>query len=203
MSEYMYQKNWVTLYPEGFLLPKNIPLFGVRVQTKLLPKKSKTPQCSKCFGWHNERSCSRPQRCRICGSTKHVENEHASCAPETEHKCPPKCANCHGPHPADSLECLIRPKKDQKLPTRSEIAKIRQAASAARMRLVAAHCKPISTQQSTQVTTADDYTNNAPPTTPQATRRLFSVSPSPARGRFAVLQAPYESRSNSPSRMDE
>lgn len=42
MSEHIYNKNWVALYPEGFLLPKMIPLFGVHVQTKLLPKSSKT-----------------------------------------------------------------------------------------------------------------------------------------------------------------
>lgn len=113
-SEHFSQRNWVVLFPEETTnLSRVLPLFGVQVYTKLLRKKSRTPQCGNCFGWHNERTCTRNSRCRICGSTQHNEKEHTTCDPTRPHQCPPKCANCRGPHPADSLECLIRPKKDQ------------------------------------------------------------------------------------------
>lgn len=57
-AEYAAHKDWVVLFPEeSTSLSRNLPLFGTRVQSKLLPKKTKLPQCSKCFGWHNERAC--------------------------------------------------------------------------------------------------------------------------------------------------
>lgn len=54
--------------------------------------------------------------------------------------------NCHGPHPTDSLECLIRPRKDNSLPNKAQITQIRKAASAARLRLKTAHCGSLGTQ---------------------------------------------------------
>ena len=54
--------------------------------------------------------------------------------------------NCHGPHTADSLECLIRPGKDNKLPTKAQIVQIRKAATAARLRLKTAHCGTLGTE---------------------------------------------------------
>lgn len=116
---YLTNENWIALFPEGSLIPKNIPLFGVRAHAKFLPKKTKLPQCGRCFAWHNERSCARIPRCRLYSSTKLVENNHTICDPTRPHDCPPKCANCQGPHPVDSLECLICPRKDSTLPTKS------------------------------------------------------------------------------------
>lgn len=111
-SQYSKTKDWIVLYPEGAPLSRNLPLFGVRVHAKLLPKRIKSPQCGKCFGWHNKRACARKCICTICGSCRHAESGHESYDPKREHPFPPKCANCHGPHPANSLECLIRPRKD-------------------------------------------------------------------------------------------
>lgn len=184
--EFYHQKNWIVLYPIGSTLSKLLPLFGVRVPTKLLPQKIKTPQCGRCFGWHNERSCARIPRCRICGSTQHLEAGHTSCNPSEDHFCPPKCANCHGPHPADSLECLIRPRKDNSLPPKQQIAQIRQAASAARFRLKAVHCGVMENQTRASAPSNNNETP-ALPKTPPTVRRLFTESPSITSGRFAPL----------------
>lgn len=143
-SQYSAQKDWVVLYPAGSALSKIIPLFGVRVHVKLLPKRTKIPQCGRCFSWHNEWACSRTPHCRLCGSTQHTESGYTSCNPDVSHNCPSGCVNCHGPHPADSLECLVRPRKDCKMLSRAEIAKIRHAASAAWMRLKITHCDAVS-----------------------------------------------------------
>lgn len=178
-SEHLSQRNWVVLFPEETAkLSRVLPLFGVHVYTKLLQKKHKTPQCGKCFGWHNERTCIRNPRCRICGSIQHDEKGHTPCDPTRPHQCPPKCANCHGPHPADSLECLIRPRKDQKLPSKSEIAHIRQVASAARMRWKKAHCETLSSQNSKAATTASQ------PPTPNAPS---SGPPTSAHNKYSIL----------------
>lgn len=80
---HIYQKNWAFLHPEGSLLSRDIPLFGVWVQTKLLPKKTRAPQYSRCFGWHNERSYVRSPRCRICGSAQQLESSDISCTSGT------------------------------------------------------------------------------------------------------------------------
>ncbi|KAI0993874.1 hypothetical protein K3495_g14310 [Podosphaera aphanis] len=179
-------KNWIVLYPKGSTLSKLLPLFGVRVPTKLLPQKFKTPQCVRCFGWDNERSCARIPRCRICGSTQHLEAGHTSCDPSKDHFCPPKCASCHGPLPADSLECLIRPRKDNSLPPKQQIAQIRQAAAAARFRLKAAHCGVMENQTRAS---APSNINETPALTktPPTVGRLFTESPSMTSDRFAPL----------------
>ncbi|KAF5180129.1 Endonuclease/reverse transcriptase protein, partial [Thalictrum thalictroides] len=181
-NEFSAQRNWIVLYPKGLSLPRSLPLFGVRVSTKLLPKRSRTPQCGKCFGWHNERSCARSPRCRICSSSKHVENDHITCDPSRPHDCPPKCANCHGPHPADSLECLIRPRKDNTLPNKAQITQIRHAAAAARLRLKTAHCGTLGSKDTTPPPTSED--NLIPPSTSPQISSLFTKSPSPTRNGF-------------------
>ncbi|POS83035.1 hypothetical protein EPUL_005871 [Erysiphe pulchra] len=199
-SQYMGERNWVVLFPEEISkLSRVLPLFGTHVFTKFLPKLTKTPQCGKCFGWHNERSCTKNPRYRICGSTQHNEKGHSTCDPSRPHRCPPKCVNCHGPHTADSLEYLVRPRKDQKLPSKSEIAQIRDVASAARMRLKKIHCNIISSQNTNTEEVA------AIPSTPPNVRKLFTDSPTPARGRYPILSTPNygRSRENSPNHMNE
>lgn len=42
-NQFTHQKNWIALFSEGSHLSKSLPLFGVRVATKLLPKRMKTP----------------------------------------------------------------------------------------------------------------------------------------------------------------
>lgn len=160
-SKYSPSKSWVVLYPKGPTLSKVLPLFGVRVPVKILPQRLRTPQCGRCFGWHNERACARLPRCRLCASTQHLESGHTSCDPTKKHLCPPKCANCHGPHPADSLECLIRPRKDNTLPGKAQMSEIRQAAAAARLRLKAAHCGVMGGQATDNAT--ENATENSNP----------------------------------------
>ncbi|KAI0997822.1 hypothetical protein K3495_g10367 [Podosphaera aphanis] len=189
-AEFAAHKDWIVLYPEeSSPLSRNLPLFGIRIQAKLLPKRTKLPQCGKCFGWHNERACCRAPRCRICGSTQHPESQHTSCDPTRVHQCPPKCVNCHGPHTADSLECLIRPRKDQSLPTKSQIAEIRKTAAAARLRLKIAHCGALDTKNFA-VTETSASKVPAVPSVPTASKDLFSEQTSPALtcGRYAPLE---------------
>lgn len=110
-SRNLSNKDWVVLYPEVSTLSKSLSLFGVRVSARRLPKSTKVPLCGRCFAWHSERACTKSPRCRLYGSIQHTESGHTSCDPDGIHSCPPRCANCHGPHTADSLECFIRPKK--------------------------------------------------------------------------------------------
>ena len=154
-------------------MAKSLPLFGVRATAKLLAQRSKIPQCGRCYGWHNERSCARVPRCRICSSTTHLEINHT---------CPPKCVNCHGPHPADSLACLLCPKKDNTFPNKQQTSAVRQAAAAARLRLKAAHCGIVNSQAAK--TSNSDV---ASPFASQATATRSFGPPEIASGRFEVL----------------
>lgn len=184
-SEYYPQKSWIVIYPEGSNLSKVLPLFGVRVPAKLLHQRMKTPQCGKCFGWHNQRACVRFPRCRICASTQHVESGHTTCDPQVPHACRPKRANCHGPHSADSLECLIRPRKDNSLPSKQQTFAIKQAAAAARLRLKAAHCEPIGNKEAAPAPLAEINLALNPPQTQTSSH---ASSPFPAGpGSFVVL----------------
>lgn len=186
-SQYLAQKERVVLYPAGSSPSRYIPLFGVRVHIKLFPRRIKIPQCGNCFGWHNERTCSRITRGRLCGSTQYIESEHTSCTPGVAHNCPHRFVNCHGPHPADSLECLVRPGKNHRMPSKAEISKIRQAASAARLRLKIMHCDMISKKQKTPAPVDSVMDMNVPASTPPTMRRLFTESPAPTKNRFAAL----------------
>ncbi|KAI1003549.1 hypothetical protein K3495_g4659 [Podosphaera aphanis] len=196
-EQYTYHKNWVALFPEGSLsLSRNLPLFGVRVRSELLPRKIRAPKFGKCFGWYNERACSRSHRCRLCGSTQHLESGHSSCDQIKPHQCPPKCANCHGPHPADSLECLLWPKKDNAMPTNAQAQQIRQAASAARLRLKAALCGVLLTQP----TPDSNESMEDAPQTPTSVRNLFMETSSLSPGCDTVLERPnQEKRDTSPA----
>jgi hypothetical protein len=89
-------------------LPKTLRILGVSVIASVMLYKPKTIQCSRCYHWHNTRSCVRTQRCRVCGSSDHAEEEHTTrCS--TAHTCPPRCLHCGGPHVATDLNCPLRP----------------------------------------------------------------------------------------------
>ena len=148
-AQFSHHQDWIALYLEGSLLARKLPLFGVYVPDKKLTEKTKRPQCGRCFGWHNERTCVWSPRCRLCGSTQHLGNEYISCEPTRPHDYPPRCINCLDPHPTDGLECLFRPKKDNSDPSKSEATRIRKMASAFRLRIEAAHRSIISTQTPT------------------------------------------------------
>lgn len=139
-AAHTFSSTWIARFPDGTTtLPQAPLLFGARASVKLLPKKLAVIQCLRCFMWHNERTCARAARCRLCGSTSHAENEHAPCS-TTAHSCPPRCFHCHGPHPADSIECLLRPKSNQIPLTKQQKSQIRQACSAAYLRVKATSC---------------------------------------------------------------
>jgi hypothetical protein len=91
-------------------LSTRLYLFGTITNARFLTRKITIIQCNRCWKWHNARSCARSPRCRLCGSSEHTEEEHNNCSAPDPHRCPPRCLHCHGPHPADSPECLLRPK---------------------------------------------------------------------------------------------
>lgn len=111
-------------------LPVKLPLFGMITNAQPLSRKTKTTQCTRCWMWHNSRSCARNPRCRLCGSTQHAEEGHTnSCAGPPPHTCPPRCLHCHGPHPADYKLCLLRPSKPGQRCTKIQQAEIRKTYS--------------------------------------------------------------------------
>jgi len=132
-----YSSNWIVRVPsDAKQLPRSLLLFGMRATARPLPNRTNIPQCSRCLHWHNERSCARAARCRICGSTEHAEDLHPKCHGDP-HQCVARCIHCHGPHPADSLECLLRPQPNKKPLSKAQKAQIRQSSAAARLRLLA------------------------------------------------------------------
>jgi hypothetical protein len=126
--------SWFVNFPEGFssTLPHQLRVFGVTANARLLARKLTTVQCNRCWNWHNTRSCARPPRCRLCGSTEHPEEKHSNrCAAPLPHQCPPRCLHCHGPHPADTLECPLRPSPTSTARTKTQQLGIRKSCSAA------------------------------------------------------------------------
>jgi hypothetical protein len=134
-SPHDYSSSWIVRFPSDISsLPRSLLLFGARTTMRLLPAKTTTIQCSRCFQWHNERSCARPARCRLCGSTEHSEADHPICS-STPHDCPPRCLHCHGPHAADSLECLLRPRPNAPPLSKTQKSQIRQTCAEASLRI--------------------------------------------------------------------
>ena len=90
---------------------RQIHLFGSACFARKFERKPTIVQCEKCHGFHPARSCIRAQRCATCASTAHRTADHPqkSCLAADPHICPPRCANCLGPHMATALECPLRP----------------------------------------------------------------------------------------------
>jgi len=145
--------TWIARFPETHnRLPRTLFLFGCRTQTKILPQRRATVQCTRCWLWHNARTCASEPRCRLCGSSKHSEETHGNlCAATGDHTCPCRCIHCHGPHPADDPKCELRPKPSSPPKSKAQVSAIRRIGSEARMRKQAeAGCvKPTSTLSST------------------------------------------------------
>src|ERR1700761_6136614 len=124
----------IATFPEGTTtpLPRQLRLFGATTTARLLARKITVIQCNRCWRWHNSRSCARPPRCRLCGSTEHTEEGHSNrCSAPSPHQCPPRCLHCHGPHPADDLGCFLRPSKPSTAFTKTQKSEIRKSCSAA------------------------------------------------------------------------
>lgn len=169
-----YSSSWIVRFPNDIpSLPRSLLLFGARTAIRLLPVKTTTIQCSRCFQWHNRRSCARPARCRLCGSTGHNEANHPICS-STPHDCPSRCLHCHGPHAADSLECLLRPRPNASPLSKAQKTQIRQTCAEARLRICnSAGCSLKTATEATAVTDSMDYTHSSttdPSTTPHLNR---------------------------------
>ena len=124
--------SWFINFPEGITatIPRQLRLFGTSATARYLPRKTSVVQCTRCWMWHNARSCARPPRCRQCGSTEHQEERHHNrCDATSPHLCPPRCLHCHGPHPADYAECLLRPKAGKSF-TKLQKSEVRSTSSA-------------------------------------------------------------------------
>jgi hypothetical protein len=107
----LYNTSWFTSFEteSHTPLPKTLRILGVVVTASTITFKPKTIQCTRCFQWHNTRCCSRAQRCRICGSNNHSEENHTTrCISAKPHTCPARCMHCGGPHPADDRNCPLR-----------------------------------------------------------------------------------------------
>lgn len=149
-------------------LDKTLRILGVRAIALPIIYKPKIIQCTRCFQWHNARTCSRTERCRICGSNNHTESSHTTqCMTAKPHSCPPRCLHCSGPHPADDRNCPLRPthKGPKSKPERIAILAITKA-SHKRAR-AAAGC-------SHKVT--DVHMETESPTTPSTPTRARSPS---------------------------
>ena len=196
-----YDTTWFLSFPthQHTALPKNLRILGTTVTASLIVLKPKITQCSRCFRWHNTRACSRPERCRICGTTEHTEEGHSTKC-NTAHTCPARCLHCGGPYPADDPRCPLRlthrgPK------SKSEQQAIRKTSKEARVRACAkAQCSraPRADTQMGETTilqplspcptTAICATPTRAPSTPTRTP-LAAPRPPNSSNRFITLEA--------------
>lgn len=116
-------------------VPRWISLFGIRKPIIHKVSKPRIQQCKRCWGFHNERTCTRKQRCRLCGSKDHMEEGHKHIGPAaSDCNCPSRCTNCRGPHSAEDIGCPIRPHYDGGIiqhKTKAQKEAIRKAQSVA------------------------------------------------------------------------
>lgn len=145
----LYNSTWIISFitANHTLLPRTLRILGATATTSMFKPKPKTAQCSKCYKWHNARTCILPQHCRICGATKHQEDTHSTrCIAPSPHTCPARCLHCGGPHPADHPHCPLRP-TTRGPKTKSERTAILVTSKLARVRaLAAAKCQSAYTQ---------------------------------------------------------
>jgi hypothetical protein len=111
-------------------LPNRISLFGARCPLIIKKPRVQLRQCHRCWDFHDERYCTRKQRCRLCSSTEHLEASHSCPQGNQDCDCPKKCAKCSGPHAADDPACPAKPsitKGSILKKTRIELTAIRNA----------------------------------------------------------------------------
>lgn len=177
--------SWIVRFSEA---PENLPrvlfLFGCRTVTRELPRRRATIQCSRCWLWHNSRTCASSPKCRLCDSLLHTEIDHTNlCSAEAGHVCPPRCIHCHGPHAADYSNCDLYPKPSGPPKTKSQVSAIRRINAEARMRQQAelGCVKPttdpslITTATSTQNLTASPAAGNKSHPDTARSNNLYAV----------------------------
>lgn len=94
-------------------------LFCSSSMARKLVKSPRPTQCSKCWGFHDARTCNHEQRCKNCSVVGHSFCQAA-----------PRCSNCKGPHSAEERYCPARPTTRNgtiRHLTQSELKRIRQA----------------------------------------------------------------------------
>ncbi|OJD25906.1 hypothetical protein ACJ73_02728 [Blastomyces percursus] len=124
---------WVGVQASGaHLFPNKLRLFSRPVTVNRIRKSPKIPSCTRCHGFHMERNCARPLRCRECSNPSHPGDCQS----------PARCCNCCGPHPSSSLDCPARPKvvagQLERIPRR-QLRSIREAGKKA---FILAHQTP-------------------------------------------------------------
>ena len=120
--------------------PERIRLFETSLPVRPQLSRPKITQCGRCFRYHRTETCSQSACCGVCASRLHTtpEHEHVQTtkplcgALPSSCLCPPKCANCNGPHSAMDVACPARPKTLAKLGTisrltRTQLRSLRQA----------------------------------------------------------------------------
>lgn len=108
-------------------VPTRVTLFGQSVAVKFKPRQARVTQCRRCWGFHNPLKCTRKPRCRICSASEHQEDGHQAGLPPQ-----PRCTNCLGKHPADQLDCPLRPSLHQGVlqrPTKVQVRAFRRTGS--------------------------------------------------------------------------
>jgi hypothetical protein len=150
---------------------------------QLLTRKKKIIQCNRCWKWHNSKSCARQPRCRLYGSTQHMEEGHTNnCAAQYPHNCPPRCLHCHGPHPADHEKCPLQPNKTGTMRTKAQRSEIRKTGSSnlAKARIESNCCAPAPSDPQEQGMAIDSSTAHEPtalPSAPTATSTSRPTTP--------------------------
>lgn len=92
------ERKYKSIYEIDKIMGINIQLEGLRRREII--------QCHRCQEYgHVQRNCTAEYRCLKCG-----EN-HSTHLCVKERTTPAKCANCDGPHPANSIKCPKKPIK--------------------------------------------------------------------------------------------
>jgi hypothetical protein len=179
LEEGLFSTAWVVSFgTEGHQpLPQSLRILGTTVRVHLLKNRTRVLQCTKCYNWHNPRTCNRPQRCRLCGSTQHLEENHSTqCGTAKPHNCPYRCCHCGGAHSADDRKCQLRPVASKAITKPQKIA-IQQLSKAERTRAcAAAGCTKAVVTAPTALATPPLRPTYGPPATATA-QRFFTVPP--------------------------
>ncbi|POS85577.1 hypothetical protein EPUL_003372 [Erysiphe pulchra] len=147
--------TWIVRLPERHnQLPRALFLFGCRTLTWILPRRTTVSQCTRCWLWHNSRACSSTPRCRQSGSSQYIEANHKNLyAGPADHKFPPRCIHCRGPHLSDSSSCELRPKATCPPKSKEQISTIRRMYTEERLKCqTKAGClKPLAQNSASQI----------------------------------------------------
>jgi hypothetical protein len=103
-------------------LKHGLTIFGQQRKTAEYFSARPADQCNKCQGFgHHWQRCTAEPKCGICASAFHETRSHICTNCNSKTPCdhmPAKCANCKGPHKANSMECetlkaIRNPKPDR------------------------------------------------------------------------------------------